>query len=940
VIPVPLLFAATLFVSAFLLFLIQPMIAQMILPRLGGTPAVWNTCMVFFQAALLAGYGYTHSATTYLPTRRQTIIQICLLALPFIFFLLPFGIGDWKPITDSNPIWSVLTILLLVVGLPFFVVATSAPLLQRWFASTGHPSSKDPYFLYGASNLGSMLALISYPFLFQPLFDLDGQALIWTGGYALMGVLVLACCAVVWKAAPAVELPRPVEVGAAATATVAPLSTARAEQHITKQPVRRVRGRVAVALKPVDKVKAPASIEPTLSLPQIALIAGGIVAGSVALYFVLQAIIKYYLQATTPGWLWVLCLNIGLIGLMILARTTLGAGSQVGEQISWLRRLRWIALAAVPSSLMLGVTTYMTTDIAAVPLFWIVPLSLYLLSFILVFARWPVPWTGTPHTYLLYAQPLLVLALGAAIFAHWGLPTWMLMTAHLLLFFVCVMVCHGELAKDRPSARYLTEFYLMMSIGGVLGGMFNSLLAPFLFQSGITEYGIAVAAAVYLRPQTHFLAWWRKKPIPEDDHSLQEYLLDLGYALCLGLLAFSVLKLSMSRAFWPGSHGLVEFLRARYQGIFDEKSAATWARWTELLISEGIPIAICLCFLDRPVRFGLAVACLMAANSLMLQAEPDIIYTHRSFFGVQRVRREKNEDNGQTYNVLIHGGIDHGRQNIDPEKRDQPISYFYPTNPIGQVYTAMISMDMRPPPPYGVIGLGIGTLASYGQAGQKVDFYEIDPAVLALSEPTDGSEPFFWYLHDAKQKRGVDLRVILGDGRLRMEEAPPNYYQIITVDAFSSDAIPVHLLTVEAIRLYLSKLRPDGIIIFNVTNRYVNLPPVLADAAKELDLVCLKQGDDYDRRIPDKFGSDWVILFRKQDRQPLAREMAVTVASMQPGMVPMPPGLTCSVIPEQAYKADLPSRLDATKWRAPQPTGRPAWRDQFQDLIRAITWTR
>jgi hypothetical protein len=399
-------------------------------------------------------------------------------------------------------------------------------------------------------------------------------------------------------------------------------------------------------------------------------------------------------------------------------------------------------------------------------------------------------------------------------------------------------------------------------------------------------------------------------------------------------LGFALLRISMSRAFWPDAHGLVDFLNKRFQGIFsDTKTSMSWARWTELFLIEGIPIAICLCFLDRPLRLGLAVVCLLAANSLLLQSEPHIIYTHRSFFGVQRVRQEKNDANGQTYNVLIHGGIDHGRQNIDPEKRDQPISYFYPTNPIGQVFTAMLTMENRPP--YGVIGLGIGTLASYGQRGQKVDFYEIDPAVLNLSEPTDGSEPYFWYLQDAKQKRGVDLKVILGDGRLRIAEAPPNHYQIIVVDAFSSDAIPVHLLTVEAIELYLSKLRPDGIIIFNVTNRYVNLPPVLADVAAELDLVCLKQGDDYDKRIPDKFGSDWVILFRKRDPKDLAGQVGV-VGALQPSLVPGVPGLACSLIPGQ----NLPSQLDPEKWRAPRPSGRPVWRDRYQDLMRAISWTR
>ena len=517
------------------------------------------------------------------------------------------------------------------------------------------------------------------------------------------------------------------------------------------------------------------------------------------------------------------------------------------------------------------------------------------------------------------------------IFLEWGLPTWSLMLAHLAVFFLCVMVCHGELAKDRPRAGHLTEFYLMMSLGGVLGGMFNSLLAPLIFSSGIVEYGLAIAAAVYLRPQTHFLAWWRKRPLPEDNHTWQEYLLDLGYACCLGLLGFALLRISLSRVFWPNAHGLVHFLYNHYLDLFKDTTALSWARWTEITLIAGIPAAICLCFLDRPVRLGLSIVCLLAVYSILYRPDQDVIYSNRSFFGVQRVRRDVNEENGQTYNVLIHGGIDHGRQNIDPAKRDQPISYFYPTNPIGQVFVPMQRMESRPP--YAVIGLGIGTLASYGKGGQKVHFYEIDPAVLRLSglsadtagnltELEDGTQTYFWYLRDAL-KRNVDLGVKLGDGRLRLQEAPKDFYQVIVVDAFSSDAIPVHLLTIEAIEMYLSKLRSDGILIFNVTNRYVNLPPVLADAARELDLVCLQQQDGFDRRIPDKFGSDWVILFRKRDRGPLIGQAAALIAAMQPDLLPVPPTTSLAMLPGQNYRDDLPSKLDYGKWKYPNPRAGP-----------------
>jgi hypothetical protein len=295
--------------------------------------------------------------------------------------------------------------------------------------------------------------------------------------------------------------------------------------------------------------------------------------------------------------------------------------------------------------------------------------------------------------------------------------------------------------------------------------------------------------------------------------------------------------------------------------------------------------------------------------------------------------------NGQTYNVLIHGGIDHGRQNVDPKLRDQPISYFYPSNPIGQIFTQLQQIESHPP--YAVVGLGVGTLATYGKPGQTVHFYEIDPAVLRLSEPDDGSEPYFWYLHDAK-KKGVKLDVILGDGRLKLEDAPPNFYQVIVLDAFSSDAIPVHLLTVEAVRLYLSKLRPDGILIFNVTNRYVNLPPALADLARELDLECLQQADYYDRSIPDKFGSDWCILFRKQARTPpVNQSLSATAATgaLYPGLSPVLPFGAMAMVPPYYGESDLRSRLDYAKWNKVTPYGRAPWTDRFQDLVRSISWT-
>jgi hypothetical protein len=960
---VPLLFAATLFVSAFLLFLVQPMIAQMILPRLGGTPAVWNTCMVFFQAALLAGYGYTHSATTHWPVRRQTLLHLGLLLLPVLFTLvfflpglrdwdlrfsdLPFDIGNWTPTTDANPIWSVLYLLLIIVGLPFFVVATSAPLLQRWFVSTGHPSSKDPYFLYGASNLGSMLALISYPLLFQPTFELPTQAKIWTYGYVVMIVLVSVCGLVVWKAPIPRLVTLPSSGGSGVPATAIQASPpVQSQQAITVKPSgKRARGRpvLAAATAPAAVAVVDARLLQYLVWAGI----GTVLAGVVCLALIYAKVVRLPTSVMKVVPMAVVLAGVGLIASPLIARQT-----RSRQEINWLRRLRWVALAAAPSSLMLGITTYMTTDIAAVPFFWIVPLALYLLSFILVFSRWPVPWTGKPHRIVVYAQPGILAICAMVMYGSYAVPWQVVMLAHLVAFFTCVMLCHGEMARDRPSAQYLTEFYLWMSVGGVLGGIFNSLLAPLLFEH-VIEYFVVLVASLLLRPQTHFWAWYQKKPEPPDDHTLQEYLLDLGYAVCLGLLAFALLRLAQSQTLWPSARSFYQFLYHQYDKFgMNEHRAEMWALWTEVLLIQGIPCVICLCFAGRPVRVGLGVACLLLANVYQGTDESNIIYANRSFFSIQRVRREEPKE-GVAYNVLIHGGIDHGRQNIDPAVRDNPISYFYPSNPIGQIFTNLKRLDAQETEdgklpskrPYAVVGLGIGTLASYGNKGQTVHFYEIDPAVLNLSEPADDSEPYFWYLRDAK-KRGVKLDVILGDGRLKLKDAKEKY-QVIVLDAFSSDAIPVHLMTKEAIAMYLTKLRDDGILVFNITNRYVSLAPVLADLAKEFDLVCLYQGDYYDKKIPDKFASDWVIMFPKKKRElKVAEALSMVQATPGPGGLANVPFAAMARTPQFDWTDPLTTRLYLNlsgkerlgEWTIAEPRGRPPWTDHFSDLFRAMKW--
>ncbi|MFO0967002.1 MAG: hypothetical protein U0793_15650 [Gemmataceae bacterium] len=828
------LFAATLFVSATLLFLVQPMIGKMILPRLGGTPAVWNTCMVFFQAVLLAGYAYTHTLNSF-PRRRQVVVQLLLLACPFL--VLPFALGAWTPPAEQNPVLSVLWLLLGLVGLPFFVVSTSAPLLQRWFATTDHPAAKDPYFLYGASNLGSLLALMLYPLAVEPLFAITEQTWVWTIGYGVFVLLVVVCAGVVARSRGEPRL----ALASAPPPLAPPQPTEQSSAAIQTKP-----RRLLVFAQP-KTLEAPA-------------------------------------ERPTPR-----------------------------DRITPLRRLRWIGLAAVPSSLMLGMTSYLTTDIAAIPFFWVIPLALYLLTFILVFARWPVVWTETVHPVIVYAQPCFVMFLFVSMIGAFTFPISIWFLIHGAAFFFTALLCHGELARDRPDPRHLTEFYLWLSVGGVLGGLFNALFAPLVFKTGAIEYPAAFVLAFLLRPTLV----GKETLFPGDSNDFEKTslgkLLDFLVPVAIGLIALAGL-------FW--AHNM-----------------------NTRRIALALPVMLTLALLCRPLRLGLSLAALLSTVALYDQADSPFIFMDRGFFGFVKVREDyaiyRNSEGEETkrekYHTLVHGGINHGMQSMDPDRRRLPITYFHPDSGIGQMFQDMSPFgdliresDARLPaaavalatdpfsslvnlhsePPYAVVGLGIGTLAAHARPLQHVDFYEIDPLIRRLSVPDHADQQeLFFYVKDAKD-RGARVDIVMGDGRLLIEkQAPASFYHVIVLDAFSSDAIPVHLLTADAIDLYLEKLVPGGILIFNATNRYVDLTSVLADIAHDRRLNCFWYGNSGDD-TPNKYPSDWVVLQRKDfdqkatGRQPLADRL-------------------------RAAKAE---------WRIPRPSGYPAWTDRFSNLLRVIQW--
>jgi SAM-dependent methyltransferase len=825
--PLLLLFALTLFVSATLLFLVQPMIGKILLPMLGGTPAVWNTCMVFFQALLLAGYAYAHATTAWLGVRRQALLHLGVLLLPFLTLGLTVdrGLLDYR---EGNPIPGLLLALLLSVGLPFFVVSASAPLLQKWFAGTGHPAARDPYFLYGASNLGSMLALFGYPAVVERHLTLASQRLVWQVGYGVLVLLTALCAACLWRARPAAA-----DLWAAA-----------------------------------------------------------------------------------------------------------GKGKDESPPPAWARRLRWVLLAFVPSSLMLGATTYMTTDVAPIALLWVLPLGLYLLTFILVFSRLP----AAVHRAMVTLLPFLVLVLVFLMVSE--APLWIgwKIVIHLAVLFVAAMVCHGELARDRPPPRYLTGFYLWMSVGGVLGGLFNALAAPVIF-NGIVEYPVALVLACLLMPSLE-----EKK---EGRAGLAFGTVAMGFFLGAGaaLLAAGLGRSDLDFGAVAGRDGLwlvaavlaaLALVRVYAAGDREERAA----RWLDLGLPAGlgvlaaglvlalplagvslglerlsvwfvnassgwlpprilrffypdsngpiflaafvVPVVLCTFFINRPLRFGLGVGALLLANSFCDLLDGDVRLRQRSFFGVLHV------SDGRGFRRLEHGTTLHGQQRLrwsdgtlaagaagplaapDPfaaavllaagqdawqHPGREPQTYFHRTGPIGQVFGAY--QDRLSGRHVGLIGLGSGTLASYGQPGQKVTYYEIDPLVKRIAY----DRSYFTYVQDALD-RGVKLDVVLGDARLKLEERARDdsaeKLALLVVDAFSSDAIPIHLITRQALAIYLDNLAPDGLLAFHISNRYLDLEPVLGNLAEAAGLVGFIQ-NDWESDVPGKTASSWVILARQED---------------------------------------------------------------------------
>ena len=688
-------YTAAIFLSATLLFAVQPLFTKMVLPRFGGSPSVWSVAMVFFQGVLLVGYAYADLLTRLVRGRWALAIHLCVMLGGAVFVPLAVANGWDLPPADHEELF-LLGMFAVSLGFPFFALSANGPLLQAWFARSGLAQASNPYFLYSASNIGSLLALFAYPLLAEPLSTLSFQNGAWRYGYYLLVALIALCGSLVFFN----------------------------RDHDN----------------PVSQV-----------------------------------------QATE-------------------AAPALG------------RMVYWVALAFVPSALMIAVTTHITTDIAAAPFLWVLPLSLYLISFILVFSE----RNHIAQATWMKAQPallaLIVLTLALDI------RTWLVVDVglHLLTFFVTAMICHGLVAATRPQAAYLTRFYFCMSLGGVLGGIFSGLIAPKIF-SWIAEYPILIVAAALARPMSS----WPK-------------------AREAGLLAgFVVLVLLASL---PG-----------FRDGFTALPVANWMVWAIVFLL----VAGALFSSSSSLR----LAALFAAAFIVTRAYPPNVRhleTVRSFFGVHKI--EVTEDG--RFRALRHGMELHGAQRLTTDDgkpvTGRPVlsTYYHPDSPIAEAIDA-VQTKKSGAAQIAVIGLGAGSIACLARPEDRLDYYEIDADIIRIAK----DPARFTFLRDCKP----ETNIILGDARLTLANATDARYDLIIVDAFSSDSIPVHLLTREALRIYLSRLTPDGIIVTHISNNHLDLSGVVAATAASEGLLARLYDEDEAPNLDPMIKFSTVMVLARND---------------------------------------------------------------------------
>ncbi|HKF43391.1 MAG TPA: fused MFS/spermidine synthase [Thermoanaerobaculia bacterium] len=747
-----LLYALTIFLGAFLLFQIQPLMGKYVLPWFGGAPAVWSTCLVFFQLVLLAGYLYAHALATQIPRRAARVVHAALLlvslaVLGALVFAWPSPIlpgSSWKPPDPGEPIGRILAILLVSVGLPYLLLSSTSPLIQSWAART-HPTAR-VYRLYALSNLGSLLALVTYPTLVERYIPLRLQSWLWSGTFALYSLCFLVCSI---RSAGALPL-----VG-------------------------------STLVVPSEREEPP-------PLPA----EDGRGEGNFTL------ITNHKSQITNSPWLWFL-------------------------------------LSAAGSMMLMATTNELCQEVAAIPFLWVLPLCLYLLTFILVFQ------SDRIYSRAVFG-PLLLFALCAAayvLFKGFVVAISIQIAAYSAALFASCMVLHGELVRARPDHSRLTSFYLTISAGGAAGGIFVALLAPLLFR-GFWEYHIAVfftgalAIAALVQDGTSWVN--RGRPWP-------------------ALLAFLVAVLVLYYARDPDLFKSAMARRLSVRFLFSSSSG-----W--LAVGAGVAailLILRLRLLTAPGRPVLATACLAGALTflgLLLIAEiqssqTSSVFLTRNFYGVLTVDHLAAGIPDSDRLDLRHGRIVHGFQYQDPEKRKIPTTYYGANSGIDLAFAESVKRLLAPLR-VGIVGLGTGTIAAYGKPGETFRFFDINPAVIALST---GPSHIFTYLADSPAR----IEIVPGDARLSLErESARNAprYDILAIDAFTSDAIPVHLLTREAVEIYLSRLEPGGILALHLSNRQLNLVPVAQAVASGLRLpLCIV---DRDERGEAVWATTWALYSR------------------------------------------------------------------------------
>ncbi len=672
-------YTLTIFLSAFLLFGVQPMFTKMVMPTLGGTPAVWSVAMVFFQTVLLAGYAYAHGLTRWLDPRAAALVHLALMVVVLIAGL-PIAFGDdWgTPPEHGQALW-LIGVFTVSVGLPFFAVSANGPLLQAWFARTGHPHADDPYFLYGASNIGSLLALLSYPLVIEQTLPLAGQSSLWSAGFGALLVSIAAA---------------------------------------------------ALFLRPET---APAA-----------------------------------------------------------AQQAAAASAESAAPVSLKDRLGWIGLSLVPSALLVATTTHITNEVAAVPLMWVAPLALYLVTFSVAFRE----GGERLHRVLLRAQPVLLAAIIASLPFIRSVPFYALLALNLVFFTVSVILCHRELYARRPGVAHLTQFYFFMSLGGVIGGALASLAAPLLFE-GLLEFPLLVVAVLLCRADVR---GWLGKANP----------LWVAAGLAVALVPFLLADRGvLNQDSFPGQAVITVFIVAVVLTIFSHA---------------------------RPARLLTAAITAMAV-AVMVATPAQMAMRTRSFFAVHSIFQTPN---GQG-RFLQHGNVLHGAERVADAAgspltgRPEPASYFHFGGAYHQAIEQARQVRGGKLGKVAVVGLGMGSLACHAQPGETWNFFEIDPEVVRIARDRQVFRSF--------SECTPGARTIVGDGRLTLADEPGGY-DLIMLDAFSSSSPPVHLMTKEAVAMYASKLAPGGMLIFNISNRNMKLSHVVAASARDAGLATWHRNDD------------------------------------------------------------------------------------------------